>query len=167
MKVSLVILTLNEIEGLKEIFSKIPQDAVDEIFAVDGGSDDGTVEYFQEHGVPVHGQDLPGRGGAFQKAFEVAEGDYLIFFSPDGNEDPADISKFKPFMLDEHDLIIATRMVDGARNEEDDLFFRWRKWANQTFTLIANLAWNRNQYVTDTINGYRALSRTRRSFNSP
>ena len=38
LKYSLVLLTLNEIDGLKEIYKKIPFSSVDEVFAVDGGS---------------------------------------------------------------------------------------------------------------------------------
>ena len=48
MKISLVFLTLNEIVGLKTLFDKIPLNTVDEVFAVDGGSTDGTIEFFKE-----------------------------------------------------------------------------------------------------------------------
>jgi len=38
---------------------------------------------------------------------------------------------------------------------------KWRKWANQTFTFLANSLWNRNNpFVTDSINGYRAFRRS-------
>ena len=40
-KSSLVILTLNEIEGVTALFDQIPFHAVDEYFVVDGGSTDG------------------------------------------------------------------------------------------------------------------------------
>ena len=51
-------------------------------------------------------------------------------------------------------------MTKYAENEEDHLFFRWRKWANLTFNLMANAVWNRQgNYVTDSINGYRAITK--------
>ena len=53
------------------------------------------------------------------------------------------------------DMAIASRMMKGAYNEEDEHCFRPRKWVNLAFTLIANLLWNRGPYITDTINGYR------------
>jgi len=159
MKISLVILTLNEITGLKKIFSRIPIDSVNEVLAVDGGSDDGTIEFFQQKSIPVFVQDQKGRGEAFRLAFQVAKGDALIFFSPDGNEDPADIPKFKPLLEQKNDIVIATRMIKGSRNEEDDQFLRWRKWANKVFTLMANMVWNNQKYVTDTINGFRAITK--------
>ena len=161
MKISLVILTYNEIKGLEALFDQIPRDAVDEIFAVDGGSKDGTVEFFQKKGVTVYGQTVKGRGEAFRVAFEKAQGDALLFFSPDGNEDPKDIPKFKPYLEQGFDIVVGTRMVKGAHNEEDELTFPWRKWANNGFTLMANVTWNRSgKYVTDTINGFRAITQT-------
>lgn len=159
MKISLVILTFNEIVGLREIFDKIPLSSVDEAFAIDGGSTDGTLEFFRERKFPVHVQGKRGRGEAFREAFAKASGDALIFFSPDGNEDPADIVKFLPYLRQGYDMVVATRMVRGARNEEDHLVFKWRKWANNAFNLLANWTWNRQPFVTDTINGFRAITR--------
>lgn len=160
MKISLVLLTLDELPGLEALFEKIPFDAVDEAFAVDGGSTDGTLDFYRDHGFTVLSQQSKGRGEAFRMAFEHASGDALLFFSPDGNEDPADIPKFRIFLEGGADLVIATRMTKHAENEEDHLWFRWRKWANLTFNVMANAAWNRSgQYVTDSINGYRAITK--------
>lgn len=159
MKVTLVFLTWNEIEGLYRIFDKVPLDAVDECIAVDGGSDDGTIEFFKKKQVPVYIQEIKGRGEAFRLAFREASGDALIFFSPDGNEDPKDIPRFRSFFESGSDLVIATRMTREAHNEEDDQLFKWRKWVNNIFSLIANIIWNRGPYVTDTINGFRGITK--------
>ena len=159
MKITLVFLTYNEIVGLRELFDKVPLSSVDEYFAVDGGSTDGTLEFFKQKGVPVHLQNVKGRGEAFRIAFEKATGDALILFSPDGNENPLDIPKFRPFLEQGFDMVIANRMGKDCRNEEDDKIFKWRKWANNFFTLIANLTWNKRKYVQDTINGYRAITK--------
>ncbi|HEY9840226.1 MAG: glycosyltransferase family 2 protein [Candidatus Sericytochromatia bacterium] len=159
MKISLVLLTWNELPGLQALFDKIPLDAVDEAFAVDGGSTDGTLEFYQQHDFQVLRQHSRGRGEAFRMAFEHASGDALLFYSPDGNEDPADIPKFRPLLEAGNDLVIATRMVKGARNEEDGKLVPLRKWANLTFNWMVNARWNRGKYVTDSINGYRAITR--------
>lgn len=160
MKITLVFLTLNEIVGLEKLFSDVPLKSVDEVFAIDGGSTDGTVEFFKKHKITVHSQAVKGRGEAFRVAFKKAKGDALIFFSPDGNEDPLDIPKFRSFLEEDNDIVIGTRMIKGAHNEEDELFFPIRKWVNNLFTLIANILWNRSgKYVTDTINGYRAITK--------
>ena len=83
MKISLVFLTLNEIVGLKKIFNKVPINDVDEVLAIDGGSDDGTQEFFRENGISMFVQDAKGRGEAFKLAFKKARGDALLFFSPE------------------------------------------------------------------------------------
>lgn len=159
MNISLVFLTLNEIVGSKALYENIPLNAFDESLVIDGGSTDGTKEFFHKKRIPVYVQEVKGRGEAFRIAFEKAKGDALIFFSPDGNEDPKDIPKFKSFLDKGYDIVIATRMVKGARNEEDDQILRWRKWANKSFTLMANLTWNKGLFITDTINGFRAITR--------
>ncbi len=159
MKLTLVILTLNEIEGLQSIFHQIPQSQVDEVIAVDGGSIDGTLEFFSKNGIKVYKQMHRGRGEAFRVAFEKAKGDALVFFSPDGNENPKDIACFREYFEAGHSIVIANRMSHGGRNEEDDQIFKFRKWANNAFTLIANLAWNRGRYVHDTINGFRGITK--------
>ena len=159
MKISLVFLTLNEIEGLKILFDKVPINDVDEVLAIDGGSNDGTLEFFNEKDILVFVQGIKGRGEAFKLAFEKAKGDALIFFSPDGNEDPSDILKFEPLLEEGNDMVIATRMVKGAHNEEDNQVIKLRKWANKTFNIMANFTWNKNFFISDTINGYRAITR--------
>ena len=51
-------------------------------------------------------------------------------------------------------------MMEGARNEEDDDFFRPRKWANIVFNVLSNLCFRRSgPWIHDTINGYRALTK--------
>ncbi len=160
MKSSLIILTLNEIEGVRTLYDRIPFDAVDECFVVDGGSIDGTVEFFRGRGIKVVPQEIKGRGEAFQIAVREAKGDYLIFFSPDGNEDPGDIPKLLELLAMGYDIAIASRFLSGSQNEEDDLRFPWRAWANRAFTFIANIIWNTNRnYITDSINGYRAIKK--------
>ena len=93
-------------------------------------------------------------------AFASTNSDALIFFSPDGNEDPKDIFKFRPLLEAGNDIVIASRMMRGARNEEDDEIIKLSKWVNQTFSLFANIFWNRGKYITDTINGFRAVKRS-------
>lgn len=159
MRVSLALLTKNELPGVRALFDRIPLECVDEYFAVDGGSTDGTVEFYEARSVPVVTQQSGGRGEAFRVAFEHARGDAVIFFSPDGNEDPADLPRFRRLLEAGFDVVIATRMAPGAHNEEDEAMLPLRKWANKAFNLIANRTWNRGPFVSDSINGYRAITR--------
>ncbi len=158
-KSTLAILTLNEIEGIKALFDKIPFNEVDEYFVVDGGSTDGTLEFFKEKGVRVVSQKSKGRGEAFRITEKESQGDHLIFFSPDGNEDPDDIPKLLKLLDEGYDMAIASRFMPQSKNEEDDLYFPWRAWANRAFTFTVNTIWNKNRYVADTINGFRAIKK--------
>ncbi len=159
MRIALVLLTRNEIHGVRAVFDRIPRTAVEEVLVVDGGSTDGTVEFLRDHGVQVLPQTSAGRGEAFRLAMQFMHGDAAIFFSPDGNEDPTDIQKFRSWLEEGYDMVIATRMVCGARNEEDGHWLPLRKWANQAFNLMANVTWGRGPFISDTINGFRAITK--------
>lgn len=165
MKILLCLLTHNERPCLEVVFPLIPRPGpaagFDTLIAIDGGSTDGTLEFYRERGIPVVAQSRRGRGDAFLKAFELLDADAYIFFSPDGNEAVADLPKFRPLLEAGADLVVASRMTKGAVNEEDEKFFRWRKWANLAFNWLANLLFRRTgSYVTDSINGYRAITRS-------
>lgn len=160
MRISLALLTRNEISGVRAMVPLIPRQAVDEIFVIDKDSRDGTREFLAAAGIPVYDQETSGRGAAFKMAVAKANGDAVIVFSPDGNEDPADIPKFRPLLETGADMVIASRMMRGAWNEEDANWFRPRKWVNLAFGSMANLLWNRSgTYVTDTINGFRLITK--------
>ncbi|MFQ5861520.1 MAG: glycosyltransferase [Candidatus Brocadiales bacterium] len=157
MSTTLVILTLNEIEGITALFDQIPFDSVDQTIVIDGGSVDGTVEFFRSKGMKVIIQDVKGRGEAFRIAMREARGEHLVFFSPDGNEDPKDIPRLAGLLKEGFDMAIASRFLANARNEEDEALLPWRAWANRAFTFIANSIWGGQ--ITDTINGYRAITK--------
>jgi glycosyltransferase involved in cell wall biosynthesis len=155
MKSSLIILTRNEIEGIKNLFEKIPINSFDECFVVDFKSTDGTVEFLKEKGIKIIFQEKPGRGEAFRLAYQKSIGDILVFFSPDGNEDPLDTVKLVELIKKGNDMAIASRFLPQSRNDESDKIIPLRAWANQTFTLLANLFFSGS--LTDSINGFRAI----------
>lgn len=157
---ALVLLTFNEIEGLRELWSRLPVSEFREVFAVDPGSTDGTLDFFREKGVPVVHQPIRGRGVAFRVAAEASRAERLVFFSPDGNEDPDDIVRLDDALLAGADLAIARRFGPGARNEEDDEALRLRARVNDALSRIANGLFHRGPRVWDTINGFRALRRS-------
>lgn len=159
MKKSLILLTLNEVHGTRKILPTIKDDLADEIIVVDGGSTDGTVELFNERGFKVVSQEKRGRGEAFRVGVANTSGDLLVFFSPDGNEDVADIPKVFIELVRGADMVIASRFLPESRNEEDESVLPLRKWVNQVFSFLANKFWNKGPYVTDTINGFRGLTR--------
>ncbi len=158
MSKCLVILTWNEIEAVRKLFDRISVNKYDEVFVIDPGSSDGTIEFFKEKGIEVKLQSKKGRGVAFVMAADVAKSDLLVFFGPDGNENPDDIDKLFQGLEEGNDIVIASRFMKGSKNEEDESLLPLRKWANQIFTFLVNLFFNRTgKYITDTINGFRAI----------
>ncbi|MFT5679506.1 MAG: glycosyltransferase involved in cell wall biosynthesis [Myxococcota bacterium] len=155
---TLVLLVLNEIDGLKMVWDDLPLTEFARVLAVDGGSTDGTREFLTEHNIPILDQPIAGRGVAFRVAAEASDTDRMVYYSPDGNEDPADIVRLDNLIADGADLAIASRFATGAVNEETDSL-RPRARVNQTLTWMANRLFNHGPYVTDTINGFRAMRR--------
>lgn len=165
MNISLILLVRNERACLEVLLPEIPRPGIeagyDQIHAVDGNSTDGSVALLKAAGIPVISQSRLGRGEAFFQAFRSVPADAFIFFSPDGNESIADLGRFRPLLEGGADIIIASRMMAGARNEEDDRLFRWRKWANNVFNFMANVFFRKSgPYITDSINGFRAITRS-------
>jgi dolichol-phosphate mannosyltransferase len=151
----------DEIDGIIQLFDQIPFDKFDEVLAIDGMSTDGSAEFLDKRGINVVTQTINGRGQAFRDAFNNTESDVLVFYGPDGNEDPLDIEIFiQEFKNNKNaGMVVARRLGDGAINKEDFKIFKPRKWVNIIFNVIANILWNRGNYVHDTINGFRAITR--------
>ncbi len=170
MRTDLVLLVLNEVDGLRALLPRIPREPFRRVLAVDGGSTDGSQEVLASHGIPVVRQSQRGRGQAFTMGVEASDADAFVFFSPDGNEDPSDLPRMVHLLEEGHEIVIASRMMEGAHNEEDDQWLRPRRWANNAFNLALNLVFNRHPFrgfVTDSINGFRGLRREVLPFVQP
>ncbi len=158
MKIDLCILTWNEIDGISELWPKIDKSLFSNIFAMDLGSTDGTLEYYESNNIPYFIQSKPGRGNAFIEAFELTENDAIVFFSGDGNEDPEDLAKFVKYLNEGYDLVIGGRFIrKGSRSDNSDDFFRIRYLGNIVFSLLCRIFWRTG--VFDSINGYRGIRR--------
>jgi glycosyltransferase involved in cell wall biosynthesis len=158
-------LVRNERACLEVMLPTVPQPGpgagFDRMIAVDGGSTDGTLDLLRKANIEVLEQTRRGRGAAYLEAMERYSADAYLFFSPDGNEDVRDLPKFRQHLEAGADLVIASRMMAGAVNEEDGQFFKPRKLANRSFNLAANLLFGRGApFVTDSINGFRAVRRS-------
>jgi glycosyltransferase involved in cell wall biosynthesis len=158
-RVALVLIVWNEEQGLKTILPVIPFDKFDEILAVDGHSIDQTAGLLRQAGIRVHTQRQPGLGAAMLEARGLITSDALVFFHPDGNEAPNDLPRLAALLREGKAFVVASRMIDGAWNEDDYKFVKLRKWANVGFAALANLCFARHgNRTTDVTNGLRGIS---------
>lgn len=128
MKVTLVIPTLNEIDGMKAIMPLIKREWVDQILVVDGNSTDGTAEWAREHGYEVVVQKRKGMRYAYMDALPYIKGDVMLTFSPDGNSIPELIPECIKKMKEGYDMVIVSRYAPGAKSEDDDLITGFGNW---------------------------------------
>jgi glycosyltransferase involved in cell wall biosynthesis len=158
MRVTLCLLTWNELVGCEHDVPRLPLDRFDEVFAIDGGSTDGTIEYLRARGIIVHHQDRPTYNGAYSCAFDHCTTDALVMFHPKGSIDPAAVLSFRPLFEQGADLVIASRIGPGARNEEDDRIVKHRKWFVMGLGLLVSVLWRRSgPHIWDVLHGFRGM----------
>jgi len=155
MKVTLLVLTLNEIVGMKKIMPQIDQSWIDQVLVLDGGSTDGTVEYALEQGYDVHVQKKKGIRFAYLEALDKIEGDVIISFSPDGNSPAEAIPRLKEKFAEGYDLVIGSRYLGDAVSDDDDVITRFGNWL---FTKTVNIL--HGAHYTDAMVIYRIFNKS-------
>ncbi len=139
MKTTLLVLTLNEIVGMKQIMPLIDPSWCEQIIIVDGGSTDGTPEWAAAQGYEVHIQTRKGIRFAYFEVMPKVRGDIIISFSPDGNCPPESIPLLQNKMAEGYDLVIGSRYLGSAKSEDDDIVTAFGNWL---FTRTVNLLYH-------------------------
>jgi glycosyltransferase involved in cell wall biosynthesis len=159
MKISLCLLVWNEVEGCKLDVPCLPMHAFDEVYAVDGGSTDGTVEYLESLGIPVYRQPKKGLNAAYVHAVDKSRCEAVVVMFPKGTISTSSLLFFRPFLEGGNALVIASRNIKGAHNEEDGRLIKPRKWGVLCLATLAALLWRREGYfVRDVLHGYKGFS---------
>lgn len=112
MKTSIIIPTKNEpyVKTLvKQIRYIVKYDK--EIIVVDKSDDEIKIE-----GARVIKQNSEGLGKAFLEGLKYSKGDLIILMDGDGQHDPKDLNKLIE-VGKRNDIVIASRYVEGSRNE--------------------------------------------------
>lgn len=161
MKISLCLLTWNEIQGCRLDVPHLPLDLFSEVFALDGGSNDGTVEFLRDTGIAVVRQQVQSYNAAYREAIDHYTGDAIIIYHPKGTVAEGTLPSMVDALKAGNDLVIASRMLPSSRNEEDDRVIRHRKWFGIGLAQAASLRWNRSGSIriSDPLHGYRGCSR--------
>ena len=154
MSVIVFVLTLDEIDGVSEIMPKIKKEWADKIIFVDGGSTDGTVEKAKELGFEVIHQKNQGEGNACRVGTDATESDFIMFFSPDGNDVPDDIPKLIEKTNEGYDVVHISRFGKNSVSEDANWLDRF---GNNMFTFLVNTFFGGN--YSDALNGFRIIRR--------
>jgi glycosyltransferase involved in cell wall biosynthesis len=145
--------TINEIEGMRWSVPKIDRSLFKEIIVVDGGSDDGTVEYARDQGLIVLHQPGKGLTDAEEYAFSKTTADAVILFTPDGNSLPEVLPALCRKLREGYDMVIVSRYLGNARSDDDDAMTAVGNWV---FTRIVNLLFR--AHYTDVLVGLRGYT---------
>ncbi len=154
MKVTLVIPTLNEIDGVEAIMPRIKPEWYDQLIVIDGGSTDGTVEYLKKHGYEVSFQKVVGLRKAFIENYKNITGEIIITFSPDGNSIPELIPDLVAKIKEGYDMVIVSRYLGKAKSYDDTFI---TGLANRIFTATISIFFGFR--YTDAMVIYRAYKR--------
>ncbi len=131
---TLLVMTLNEIDGMKAVMPHVRRDWVDQIIVVDGGSTDGTIEWARAQGYEVYVQKQKGFRSAYREVWPLIRGEVVVYFTPDGNSIPEAIPQLLRRMEEGYDLVIASRYLGTARSLDDDPMTRFGNWMYRTLT---------------------------------
>lgn len=158
MKIALCLLTLNEINGCKYDVPKINKirKYFDEVYAIDNGSTDGTIEYLRKEKITVH--NFPGVSYNEMHAIAInkTECDAVIFFPPKGTNSIKDTLKFRKYFENGYELIVASRVAKYGANEEDKHLLKPRKWLTMALALVSAIRWKRSgNIVWDCLHVFR------------
>ncbi|AMA61112.1 histidinol phosphate phosphatase [Bradyrhizobium sp. CCGE-LA001] len=136
MKTTLLVMALNELEGMKVIMPRVDRSCLDQIIVVDGGSTDGSIEWAKENGYQVYVQQKRGFRHAYTEVWPLVEGDVVVTFSPDGNSVPELIPGLIAKMREGYDMVVASRYLGDAKSDDDDVITAFGNWL---FTRTVNL----------------------------
>lgn len=157
---SLCFIVWNEGLGCEIDLPKMDFSEFDEVFAIDGGSTDNTVEMLEKYGVTVHPQTRRSLNAAYWQAIETSTCDNIVVFFPKGSLEPAIVKTMKRLLLEGRELVVASRLIRGGRNEEDDRLFRPRKWGNTALAIFAALCWRRRgPVIWDVLQGLKGFTK--------
>ena len=135
MYATIFVLTLDEIDGVSAIMPKVKKEWADQIVLVDGGSTDGTIEKAKELGFDVIHQKNKGEGNACRVGTDATESDFVMFFSPDGNDVPTDIPKLIQKTKEGFDVVHISRFGKESISEDANWLERF---GNNMFTFLNN-----------------------------
>lgn len=159
MTVGLCLLTWNEIDGCKHDIPLLDKSEFDQIYCIDGGSTDGTVEFLESQGIEVYKQKKSGYNQAYKESVAACRCETVVFYHPKGSIPVDDTYKFKEYFEKGYELVVGSRMMKGAVNEEDGRLLKPRKWFVLGLSLMVKLLFQQEgNTIWDTLHGFRGMT---------
>jgi hypothetical protein len=159
MKTTLCLVVFNEKAGCEADVPRLCRDYFNDLYAVDGGSTDGTVEYLQSQGIPVFKQPRPSLNAAYAHAVDMCKTEGLVVFFPKGTLNPDCTKEIADKLKQGYDLVVASRFMQEGRNEEDHRILKPRKWGVNALSITAWLLWRREGWrIRDVLHGVKGFT---------
>jgi hypothetical protein len=156
-KHTLCILNRNDAAALELLLPELSGYVFADMYAIDGMSVDNSIDLFQKNNIVAHVQKSNGRGAAILQGLALCKTKYIIFFSSDGEEDPADLPIMANALTKGSDLVIASRLMGNGSGFKSDhnIHFYHRKLFLKFITFTINKLFNGN--IIDCWNGFRGM----------
>lgn len=153
--ITLLLPVLNEMECVDKILHTLDLNLFDEVLIIDGGSTDGTWQYFMERGFPVVTQLRPGLGYALLDIIPMLNTDYVVEFSLDGNCISEDLPKLVKKIHEGYDLVKMSRYLPPATSQDDTIVTAFGNWMfSKAIRFLGKFP------VTDALNIYQGFRRS-------
>jgi len=156
-KVSFIIPTLNEVEGIIQVLESIPEEELMsrgyevETMVVDGGSSDGTRDAAKEFGVDVY-YEKGGKTSAVRRGLNECQGDFVFLIDGDGSYPCNKILEMQERLENGNSMVLGNRfsgdVAEGAMS-------RTNRIGNKVLTSMANRLYGTD--VSDLCTGLRGI----------
>lgn len=125
-----------------------------QIFVFDNNSTDATVEVARRAGATVMFEPRQGKGNVVQTMFRVIEADVYVMVDGDDTY-PAEAVRrlIAPILADDADMVIGSRLQQGAKSE----FAALNRFGNRMYLFALTRMFGVK--ITDLLSGYRAFNR--------
>ena len=154
MWTAVVITTLNEIDGVKELLPKIKKEWAEEWLIVDGNSNDGTVDEVKKLGFNIALQKKKGHGDAVSRGVSDTKSDFILYWGPDGNHELQEIPTLIGKIKEGFDQVVISRFGKTSVNLDAG---RMDTFGNKMFTFLINIFFGGR--LTDALNLSRIITR--------
>lgn len=154
MTVAVLLPTFNEAESIEEMIKRVRKVDKDyDIYVVDSGSKDGTVEKAKGMDVKVITLSDRGKGIAIKKAFSEIDTDFLVLLDSDTSYAPEEIPLFLK-QLENCDVVLGSRFNGEI---EKGSMTGMNRFGNKALTFIASTLYGGR--ITDVCSGFWAFSK--------